>query len=126
MGSAGLYRLLCSGLPSACHIVAAQQGAKVHRETRDITRQGAKLVNSVIAKGSYEGADFRGADLTGATEIGGQDPVSGSWKGAFYDSATKLPFSRDEALQRGMVEETAGSATKPVIPTSENCEVNEF
>ena len=75
--------------------------------------EGANLQGSDFSSAELDGAQFKGADLTGAifhtasllgadlSEVKGEDI---KWRFAKFDSATKLPFSSDEAVQQfGMI-----------------------
>lgn len=57
----------------------------------------ANLQNANLKKANLKGANLRDADLTGA------DLTDAELRFAIFNSATVLPFSREEALQRGMV-----------------------
>lgn len=60
--------------------------------------RNANLVSALLRYCHFEGADLGGADLTDAVV------ALTDLKGARFDSRTKLPFSREVALARGMVE----------------------
>jgi uncharacterized protein YjbI with pentapeptide repeats len=83
-------------------------GAKLIRADLVSTNlQGVNLSNSTLLATNLDSADLTGADLRG-TDFGGNDYFEPSnlehaWlKGAKFDARTKLPFSREEAIKRGM------------------------
>lgn len=70
----------------------------------DSDLSGADFRGSRVAGLTAWGSDFRGADFRGA-DISGARFFLSRLAGARFDEKTKLPFSRDEALRRGMVVE---------------------
>lgn len=60
--------------------------------------RGARLIGARFINADLRLANFKGADLSGARLDGAR------LENALFDSSTRLPFSRQEALRRGMVE----------------------
>ena len=64
---------------------------------RDCNLQGADFWGSNLQEVSFDGSDLRNANLTN-THI-----LFTSFKNAKFNQKTRLPFSREEAIQRGMI-----------------------
>ena len=59
--------------------------------------RGARLENAKLARSDLRGADLRAARLASA------DVSEAKFYGALFDQWTELPFSKQEALKRGMI-----------------------
>jgi uncharacterized protein YjbI with pentapeptide repeats len=71
-------------------------------ERSDLT--GARLTGLRGSDCRFTGSDLTGADLRGATLPRPATLEGAILTGARFDAGTRLPFDRDEALTRGMVE----------------------
>jgi uncharacterized protein YjbI with pentapeptide repeats len=73
-------------------------------EIRRSDLTGARLAGVRCRGGRFPGSDLTGADLRGA-DLPSPGTLDGAVvTGARFDARTRLPFDRDEALRRGMVE----------------------
>jgi len=108
------YADFSGGTFEACAFVGARltkskfSGSQL-RETmfREADLKGADFRRAKLKLTDFTGADLRGADFTGA-HVGGDffraGSVEAKFDGAFFDETTKLPFSREKALELGMIE----------------------
>jgi uncharacterized protein YjbI with pentapeptide repeats len=85
---------------------ASLKGARL----KDASFRDASLVGADLSGAHLNGADFSGADLRGANLSGARmEPtffrakIEAKLDGALFDKDTKLPFSRAQAKQLGMV-----------------------
>lgn len=62
-----------------------------------------QLINADFVGARIENCDFSGADLRGANFSSVALSGTNLWKGAKYNSSTKLPFSEDQAAKEGMI-----------------------
>ncbi len=60
--------------------------------------QGADFWGTLLLQVSFEGSDLRGANFSNTFTL------LSNFQGAKFNSKTQLPFSKEKALQRGMVE----------------------
>jgi hypothetical protein len=82
-----------------------------HADLRGADLRGANLKNAFLFKADLSGADLRGAQLPAAMKL-----THVNLSGAKFDDATALPFAKDEAVSRGMVQvETAPEVELPAV-----------
>jgi serine/threonine-protein kinase len=82
-----------------------------HADLRGADLRGANLKNAYLFKADLTGADLRGAQLPTAMKL-----THVNLTGAKFDDATQLPFAKDEAVQRGMVQvDTAPEVELPAV-----------
>ena len=83
------------------------QGVELYRcQLGQADLSNADLRNASLAGAYLFKADLRGADLRGAKfapPLDGAELKQTGLVGARFDATTQLPFSRDEALRRGMI-----------------------
>jgi uncharacterized protein YjbI with pentapeptide repeats len=77
-----------------------------HADLKGADLRGADLSEAFLFMADLSGADLRGANLPSKMVL-----AKVNLKGAKFDPSTQLPFTRDEAVRRGMVMvlEPAGS-----------------
>ncbi len=81
---------------------SAQNSDFSHSELRRLFFVRTKLRHAIFSGSTLIGIEFRGADLSGASFRGSQ-LVDVVFEGSYFDDLTELPFSREEALRRGMI-----------------------
>jgi uncharacterized protein YjbI with pentapeptide repeats len=70
-----------------------------HADLRNADLRGAKLSGAYLFKADMAGADLRGAELPPKMKL-----THVNLAGAKFDETTTLPFGKDEAALRGMVQ----------------------
>lgn len=78
--------------------------SEIHMEGVDFSGANlkhAKLESASIRRAKLHNTNLKGASLKGA-DLRGADIFEVNWKGALFDDQTRLPFSDDIALQKGM------------------------
>jgi uncharacterized protein YjbI with pentapeptide repeats len=65
--------------------------------------ENADLRDASLAAATLTDVSFKNADLRGTSFDGAQVKKGTSWKGARFNQYTRLPFSRNEAEQKGMI-----------------------
>jgi uncharacterized protein YjbI with pentapeptide repeats len=97
------------------------RGADLHRaqlghaDLRNADLRNASLAGAYLFKTDLRGADLRGAKFSPALK--GAELNKTLLVGAMFDSTTELPFSKAEALNRGMVQ--IGGEPGPITTTGQ-------